>query len=98
MGSAAQRASNWSGPHCKSILIIPKGAYISWDDFSTKATAQEITGFVRAIGLVGQQINAVQGGYRLLSNHGKNANQEVPHLHVHLVGGEPLGPMICKQK
>ena len=78
------------------ILVIPKGAYVSWDDFSAKASAEEITGFVRAVGHVARGQGLVEPGYRLLANLGAHGGQEVPHLHVHLFGGEPLGPMIAR--
>ena len=78
------------------ILVIPKGAYVSWDDFSAKAPDSEVTGFVRAVGTVARQQGMEVGGYRLLANTGKRAGQEVPHLHVHLFGGEPLGPMLSR--
>ena len=78
------------------ILVIPKGAYVSWDDFSANASADEITGFVRAVGKVARDAGAVEQGYRLLANVGRRAGQEVPHLHVHIFGGEPLGPMLAR--
>lgn len=78
------------------ILVIPKGAYVSWDDFSAKASAEEITGFVRAVGHVAREQGLVEPGYRLLANLGAHGGQEVPHLHVHLFGGEPLGPMLAR--
>lgn len=76
------------------ILVIPKGAYVSWDDFSAKASEQEIAGFVRAVGHVARENNLVAPGYRLLANIGADGGQEVPHLHVHLFGGKPLGAML----
>jgi diadenosine tetraphosphate (Ap4A) HIT family hydrolase len=76
------------------ILVIPKGAYVSWDDFSGRAGAEEIAGFVRAVGHVAREQGLVAPGYRLLANVGANGGQEVPHLHVHLFGGRPLGPML----
>ena len=78
------------------ILVIPKGAYVSWDDFSARAPAEEIAGFVRAVGHVARKQGLVQPGYRLLANVGAHGGQEVPHLHIHLFGGEPLGPMIAR--
>ena len=78
------------------ILVIPKGEYVSWDDFSEKASAEEIAGFVRAVGYVAREQGLVVRGYRLLANIGRNGGQEVPHLHVHLFGGGPLGPMLAK--
>jgi diadenosine tetraphosphate (Ap4A) HIT family hydrolase len=77
------------------ILVIPKGAYVSWDDFSARASAAEITGFVRAVGKVARDAGLVGEGYRLLANVGLNSGQEVPHLHVHIFGGRPLGPMLA---
>jgi diadenosine tetraphosphate (Ap4A) HIT family hydrolase len=78
------------------ILVIPKGAYVSWDDFSERASAEEIAGFVRAIGHIAREQGLVAPGYRLLANAGMNSGQEVPHLHVHLFGGRPLGPMLAR--
>ena len=76
------------------VLVIPKGAYVSWDDFSTRASEAEIAGFVRAVGKVARELGLVESGYRLLANAGLNSGQEVPHLHVHILGGRPLGPML----
>ena len=78
------------------VLVIPKGAYVSWDDFSAKASAEEIAGFVRAVGHVARSLGLVEPGYRLLANIGQHGHQEVPHLHVHLFGGKPLGPMLAR--
>ena len=78
------------------ILVIPKGAYVSWDDFSSRASAEEIAGFVRAVGHVAREQGLVAPGYRLLANVGAHGGQEVPHLHVHLFGGSPLGPMLAR--
>jgi histidine triad (HIT) family protein len=80
------------------ILVIPKGAYVSWDDFSAHASAEEIAGFVRAVGQVARERGLVERGYRLLANTGRNGGQEVPHLHVHLFGGGPLGPLIARAR
>jgi len=78
------------------ILVIPRGAYVSWDDFSARASAEEIAGFVRAVGHVAREQGLVAPGYRLLANTGAHGGQEVPHLHVHLFGGAPLGPMLAR--
>lgn len=77
------------------VLVIPKGAYVSWDDFSAQAGAEEIAGFIRAVGHVARTLGLVAPGYRLLANVGMDGGQEVPHLHVHLFGGKPLGRMIA---
>jgi histidine triad (HIT) family protein len=78
------------------ILVIPKGAYVSWDDFSSRASDAEIAGFVRAVGQVSREAGLVEPGYRLLANTGMNSGQEVPHLHVHIFGGRGLGPMLAR--
>ena len=78
------------------ILVIPKGAYVSWEDFAAKAPAEEIAGFVRAVGHVARENGLVEPGYRLLANVGAHGGQEVPHLHVHLFGGRPLGRMVAQ--
>lgn len=78
------------------ILVIPRGRYVSWDDFSANAPAAEIAGFVRAVGHVARAHGLVEPGYRLLANIGRHGGQEVPHLHVHLFGGQFLGPMIAR--
>ena len=77
------------------ILVIPKGAYVSWDDFSERAAPEEIAGFVRAVGRIAREQGLVEPGYRLLANVGGHAGQEVPHLHVHIFGGRSLGPMLA---
>jgi histidine triad (HIT) family protein len=76
------------------ILVVPKGEWVSWDDFSTGASAEQIAGFVRAVGHVARSNGLVEPGYRLLANVGGDGGQEVPHLHVHVFGGRPLGRMI----
>jgi len=78
------------------ILVIPKGAYVSWDDFTAKASDEEIAGFTRAVGHIAREHGLVEPGYRLLVNLGREGGQEIPHLHVHLFGGRPLGPMIAR--
>ena len=78
------------------VLVIPKGPYVSWDDFAAKGSDEEIAGFVRAVGKIARDEQLVVQGYRLLANIGKRAGQEVPHLHVHIFGGQPLGPMLAR--
>ena len=77
------------------VLVIPKGRYVSWDDFSAQASDTEIADFTRTIGKVAEMVGADAQGYRVLSNIGKRGGQEVPHLHVHIFGGAPLGPMLA---
>jgi len=78
------------------VLVIPKGPYASLDDFAAHASNDEIAGFYRALGRVARELGlAAPGpGYRTLSNAGAHGGQEVPHFHVHLFGGRPLGPML----
>ena len=78
------------------ILVIPKGPYVSWDDFSQKASDAEIAGLVRAVGKIARDAGLVEPGYRILANVGVNGGQEVPHLHLHVFGGRPLGPMLAR--
>ncbi len=80
-------------PH--HVLVVPRGGYVSWDDFSARASDAEIAGFIRAVGTVAREAGLVEPGYRLLANVGPHGGQEVPHLHVHIFGGEPLGPMLA---
>ena len=77
------------------VLVIPKGPYVSLDDFSETAPAELIAGFIRAVGMVARQLGLKDKGYRLLANTGRDGAQEVPHLHVHLFGGRTLGRMIA---
>lgn len=79
------------------VLVIPKGKYCSFADFSASASEAEIAGFIRAVGKVARDMGLEAPGYRLLFNMGAHAGQEVPHLHIHLFGGRPLGRMIPDQ-
>ena len=83
----------WAPTH---ILVIPKGKYVSWDDFTARSSDAEITGFVRAVGKVARDQGLVEPGYRLLANTGLDSHAEVPHLHVHILAGRPLGPMLVQ--
>ena len=78
------------------ILVIPKGPYVSWDDFSAKASDAEIAAFVRAAGRIAREAGLAESGYRLLANAGPNSGQEVAHLHLHIFAGRPLGPMLAR--
>lgn len=78
------------------VLVIPRGSYVAWDHFAVEATDAEIADFVRAVGRV-CAITGVGGegdGFRLIANAGRHAVQEVPHLHIHVLGGQPLGRML----
>ena len=76
------------------ILVIPRGAYVSWDDFTEKASDAEVAGFIRACGKVAREQGLVEPGYRLIANTGLDALQEIPHFHVHICAGKVLGRMI----
>ena len=78
------------------ILVIPKGAYVSWDDFSKRGSEAEIAGLVRAVGNVAREAGLVAPGYRVLVNTGIHSHQEIPHLHMHIFAGRPLGPMLAR--
>jgi diadenosine tetraphosphate (Ap4A) HIT family hydrolase len=78
------------------VLVIPKGAYVSWDDFSERGSDAEIVGLVRAVGHVAREAGLVAPGYRLLANSGTHSHQEVPHLHVHIFAGRHLGPLLAR--
>ncbi|MCW8903304.1 MULTISPECIES: histidine triad nucleotide-binding protein [Sedimenticola] len=76
------------------VLVIPKGEYISFDDFSQTAPAEAMAGFYRAAQKVTQMLELQPGGYRILANTGADAHQEVPHYHLHIFAGCDLGWMI----
>jgi len=78
------------------VLVIPKGKYTSFDDFSATASDEELLGFDRAVGQITRELGLVDAGYRILANHGEDAGQLVPHYHLHIFGGGDLGAMITK--
>jgi histidine triad (HIT) family protein len=78
------------------VLVIPKGAYIDWRDFAATATVDEQAAFTRMIGHVAEVTGIAGTGFRVVSNIGSDGHQEVPHLHMHVLGGEPVGPMVTR--
>ena len=76
------------------VLVIPKGAYVSMNDFHTRASDAEIAGLGRAIGKIAAQTGVAETGYRIIANCGANGHQEVLHLHFHVLGGRPMGRMV----
>ena len=79
------------------VLVIPKGAYVSMDDFSERGTDEEVAALFKAVGKVARLTGAAEAGYRILANTGENGNQEVPHFHVHIFGGRRLGHMLPRE-
>jgi histidine triad (HIT) family protein len=77
------------------ILVLPKGKYISYDDFITKAPSEIIHKFFQAVQKIAADLNLTKSGYRIITNHGDNAGQSVPHFHIHILGGQTLGPLIA---
>ena len=76
------------------VLVIPKGPYVSWDDFTANAPAEFVAGFMRSGGEVTRLLGLDAPGYRLMVNMGGHGHQEVPHLHVHIFGGRQFYQMI----
>lgn len=76
------------------ILVIPRGAYVSIDDFAMNGSADEIAGFYKAIALIASQEGLTTDGFRCIANTGVNGGQEVPHFHMHILGGKLIGPMV----
>ncbi len=76
------------------ILVLPKGAYRDMDDFTARAPAEEIADLFKALGQIARDSGIDKTGYRVISNCGLNGGQEVPHLHLHLLGGKRLGRMV----
>ena len=82
------------------VLVIPKGAYVSYDHFAAEASDAEIADFTRAVAevcrITGLHGADAAGGFRVISNAGPHGSQEVPHLHMHVLGGRPLGALLAK--
>ena len=78
------------------ILVIPKGAYLSIEDFGARASAEEVKGFFAAVAKIAAEKGLKEDGFRTIANTGLNGGQEVPHFHVHILGGKKLGPMLAK--
>jgi diadenosine tetraphosphate (Ap4A) HIT family hydrolase len=79
------------------VLVIPKGPYVSVADFSLQAGAEAVAGFWRAVAETARKLGLEEAGFRVLANMGHDAGQEVPHFHVHIFGGQPLGPMLASR-
>ncbi len=79
------------------VLVIPKGAYVSIDDFGSDAAPQAVGRFFAAVRAIARELGLAEPGYRVIANIGGDGGQEVPHFHVHILGGRPLGRMVAKQ-
>ena len=79
------------------VLVIPKGSYVSMVDFTASAPEEMVVGLFRGVGAVTRELGLVEPGYRVLSNAGPHSHQEVPHLHIHIFGGQNLGPMLDRE-
>ena len=77
------------------VLVVPKGEYVSLHDFSAHAPANMIRGFWQSVQHVAKTLGLSENGYRVISNHGPDAAQTVPHCHVHILGGRPLGQLLA---
>jgi histidine triad (HIT) family protein len=80
------------------VLILPVSAYESFDDFAIRAPSGEVAYFFQKIRDIANQLGLAESGYRLIANHGKDASQTIAHFHMHLLGGEPLGGLVAKDK
>lgn len=82
------------------VLVIPKGPYVNFDHFAAEASAEELVDFHRAAAQIITQLGISPGhgdaGYRTISNAGDDGHQEVPHYHMHILAGRPLGLMLTK--
>lgn len=76
------------------VLVVPKGEYVSVDDFVAKAGAETVHHYFTKVREIAAKLGVDKTGYRLITNHGADASQSVPHFHVHILGGKPLGGLI----
>ena len=79
------------------VLVIPKRAYVSMDDFTREAGAEEVGRYFKTVGEIARKLGLAKEGYRLILNIGGHGGQEVPHIHVHILGGRPIGPMVVQR-
>ena len=78
------------------VLTIPKINVKDLSDFSEKGSDEELSSFLKAIVNVAREKGILESGFRVIINSGKDSHQEVPHLHAHIIGGKPLGPILSK--
>jgi histidine triad (HIT) family protein len=77
------------------VLVVPKGEYVNYTDFMENAPEELKFGFLKAVNEVANSLMLHETGFRLITNQGKDANQTVPHFHIHILGGGPLGPLLA---
>lgn len=80
------------------VLVIPKTQHVSFEDFTAKCSSDTIGKFFERVRMVAEKLGLQVGGYRLITNYGKDANQSVPHFHVHILGGANIGPLVAGEK
>ena len=80
------------------ILVLPKGEYISFDDFAATSSAADIANFFQTIQKIANEAGIIENGYRLIMNHGSDASQTIDHFHVHIIAGKALGGLIATDK
>lgn len=78
------------------VLVIPKGEYVSFHDFAGNAPKELVHGFFMAVQKVAAKLEVQHKGYRIVSNHGADASQAVPHFHIHILAGRALGGLLPK--
>lgn len=76
------------------VLVVPKGKYVSFDDFTINAEARQVGEFFAKVRMIAEKAGVTRSGYRIITNHGSDATQTVPHFHVHIIGGRPLGGLL----
>ncbi len=76
------------------VLVVPKGEFVSFNDFAERAKPEFIAGYMAAVQKTSALLGVVENGYRLITNHGADASQSVPHFHVHILGGKQLGKLL----
>ena len=76
------------------VIVIPKGEYISFNDFCLNADRDIVAGFFQTVQKIAEELNIVNSGYRIIMNHGNDASQSVAHFHVHIIGGKALGGLV----
>lgn len=80
------------------VLVVPRGAYIDFNDFTARASDEEILDFWKLVNKISAEQSLIPSGFRLISNVGRDSGQEVPHFHIHMLGGAPLGPLLAPSK